>query len=232
MVVLQEEDLGRLVAGREHERFADIALAGGAVAEVRDDGFVLVGVAGADLPVERDPHGVARRVQGLRPDHQRVEVEVAHRRIGRVPAAVGHAPQQREDADRVDAADHADGVLAIRREDAVLRAGRIGGTDLRPLLAPAGHPQSELALALQVGALLVEGAHLDHVAVHPPVVVLVETLQEGQVLHSGVARLETAVWGQQLDRVRRARVIVRGSHLSNLTAWPDAHLVGSAQDQP
>ena len=47
LVVLQEEDLGRLVARGEDHRLVHVALAGGAVAVVDDDGFVALGVAGA-----------------------------------------------------------------------------------------------------------------------------------------------------------------------------------------
>ena len=51
---------------------------------------------------------------------------------------------------------HADDVLAIRREDVVLRAGGMRRADLRGLLAEARHPQGELALPLQVRRLDVE----------------------------------------------------------------------------
>ena len=76
--------------------------------------------------------------------------------VGRVPAAVRRAAQQPDDADRVDAADHADDVLAVGREEVVLRPGGVGRADLGALLAVARHPEAQLALALQVGGLDVE----------------------------------------------------------------------------
>ena len=64
LVVLAEEDHRGAVHGGEVERLADVALAGGAVAEVGH---------GADLgPVPLGPDGVADRVQGLGADGDRV----------------------------------------------------------------------------------------------------------------------------------------------------------------
>ena len=122
LVVLHEEHLRRLVAGREDEGLAGVALRRGAVAVVHEHRGIRVGIARADQAVELDAHGVARGVQGLRREHQRVEVEVAV--LGGVPSAERRAAQQRQDRDGVEAADHADDVLAVRREDVVLRRAR------------------------------------------------------------------------------------------------------------
>ena len=56
-------------------------------------------------------------------------------------------------------------VLAVRREEVVLRARGAGRADLGGLLPEARRPQRELALPLQVGGLQVERADDDHVAV-------------------------------------------------------------------
>ena len=56
-------------------------------------------------------------------------------------------------------------MLAVGREDHVLRTDGPSGTDLGRLLAQARRPQPELTLALQRGRLGVEAADQDHVAV-------------------------------------------------------------------
>ena len=114
-------------------------------------------LSGSPVPtsaVELHAHRVAGRVQRLRADDERVEVEVAG--LGRVPAAVAEAAQHLDDLHEVEAADAADGVLAVGGEDVVLRAGGVAGADLRGLLAEARDPERELALALQVARLDVE----------------------------------------------------------------------------
>ena len=98
LVVLHEEHLRRLVARREDEGLVGVALRRGAVAVVHEHRGIRVGIAGADAAVELDAHGVPGGVQGLRGEHQRVEVEVAVLRG--VPAAERRAAQQREDRRR------------------------------------------------------------------------------------------------------------------------------------
>ena len=133
-----------------------------AVAEVGDDGRVAVGVAGADGAVALDAHRVAGGVQGLRADHDRVEAEVV---LVRVPAALVDAAEQAEQRERVDAAAPGDAVLAVGREDEVLRRERAAGADLRGLLAEQLGPDAELAVALERGGLGVDAAGEHHVAV-------------------------------------------------------------------
>ena len=71
----------------------------------------------AHVPVALDAHRVAGRVQSLRADHDRVEVEVL---LVRVPAAVVDPAEQAEQVERVDAAAPGDPVLAVGREGVVL----------------------------------------------------------------------------------------------------------------
>ena len=78
---------------------------------------------------------------------------------------MGQPAHQPDDVDRIDAADRADDVLAIGREEVVLGARRAGRSDLRGLLPEARRPERELTLPLQVRRLLVERADDEHVAV-------------------------------------------------------------------
>jgi hypothetical protein len=71
-------------------------------------------------------------VQGLRADDDRVEAEVV---VVGVPRAVVDPAEQAEEVERVDAAAVGDAVLAVGREDVVLRTQRAAGADLRGLLA-------------------------------------------------------------------------------------------------
>ena len=162
LVVLAEEHDRGVVHRGEDERLVDVALGGGAVAEVGDHGGVALGVAGADVAVALDAHGVAGRVQRLGADDDRVEVEVL---LVRVPAAVVDAAEQAEQVERVDPAAPGDAVLAVGREGVVLRAQRAAGADLGRLLAEQAGPDAELALALQRGGLGVDAADEDEVAV-------------------------------------------------------------------
>ena len=107
-------------------------------------------------------HRVAGGVQGLGADDDRVEAEVV---LGRVPVAVVDAAEQAEQLERVEAAAPGDAVLAVGREDEVLRAQRAAGADLGGLLAEQLGPDAELAVALQRGGLGVDAADQDHVAV-------------------------------------------------------------------
>ena len=164
LVVLQEEHLRGLEARGEHERLADVALRGGAVAEVDHDRFVGVRVPGA-----------ARARRRRRPSRIRWRAASASRpracrggssRSPRVPAAVGDAAEQFDDA-------------AARRRRAPCRRrarGRpgTGGPAARaacaePIWAASwpmlGTHSAELALPLQVRGLHVEAAGDDHVAV-------------------------------------------------------------------
>jgi hypothetical protein len=67
---------------------------------------------------------------------------------------------------RLDAAVHGDGVLAVRREHVVLGAQGECRAGLCRLLPVAGHPQAELAGALEVVAGVVEPTGEHHAAVH------------------------------------------------------------------
>ena len=77
LVVLAEEHDGRVVGAGEDECLVDIALTGGAVAEVADHRHVAVRIAGADEAVAFHTHCVARGMQRLRADNDCVEMESA-----------------------------------------------------------------------------------------------------------------------------------------------------------
>ena len=127
----------------------------------------MTAVSRSSSPVPTAPsrwiaHRVAGRVQRLRADDDRVEVEVL---LVGVPAAVVDAAEQAEQVERVDAAAPGDAVLAVGREGVVLRSQRAAGADLRGLLAEQAGPDAELALALQRGGLGVDAPDEDEVAV-------------------------------------------------------------------
>src|SRR5262249_17219165 len=123
LVVLTEEHHGCLEDAGEDQRLVDVALAGGPVAEVHQNGPLAA--------VALYPHGVARRVQGLRADDDGVEVEVV---LGGVPAAVGHTPEERQQAHRVHSPAPGHTVLAVAGEYVVVSRDGPSGTDLRRLL--------------------------------------------------------------------------------------------------
>ena len=200
LVVLAEEHDRGVVGRGEDERLVDVALAGGAVAEVGDDGRVAVGVAGADDAVALHAHRVAGGVQGLRADDDRVEAEVV---VRGVPAAVVDAAEQAEQLERVDAAAPGDAVLAVGREDEVLRAQRAAGADLRGLLAEQLGPDAELAVALQRGGLGVDAADQDHVAVEAAQ--LARRRGRGRSRGAGPARPRASAAGPARGRRRSAR---------------------------
>ena len=161
LVVLHEEHDGRGVDGREDERLVDVALAGGAVAEVADHRAVLVGLARADQAVPVHRLGVADGVQRVGADDERVEVEVVR---GGVPRAVLVAAEGPQDLRQVDAAHEGDAVLAVAGEHVVRVAQHARRADLGGLLAERRDPQAQFALTLQAGGLVVEGARDHHVA--------------------------------------------------------------------
>ena len=198
LVVLAEEHDRAVVDAGEDERLGDVALAGGAVAEVGDDGGVAVVVAGADAAVALHAHGVAGGVQGLRADDDRVEVEVL---LVGVPAAVVDPAEHAEQVDRVDPAAPGDAVLAVGGEGVVLGAQRPAGADLRGLLAEEAGPQAQLALALERGGLGVEAADEDQVAVEPAQLLVGQRVDDGVVL--GV-RDALTLGVEQLDHLRAA----------------------------
>ena len=84
LVVLAEEHDRRVRYRGPDERLVHVALAGRAVTEVGDDRLAVL----AHGAVALDAHRVARRVQRLAADHDRVQVEVV--RLG-IPAAVADA---------------------------------------------------------------------------------------------------------------------------------------------
>lgn len=132
LVVLAEEDDRGVVDRGEGERLRDVALAGGAVAEVGDHGAV-----GAVL---RHPHGVTDGVQGLRADDDRVQVEVVG---ARVPATVVHAAEHAEQVGRVDSPDPGHPVLTVGGEDVVVVVQGAARADLGGLLPQQRRPQPE-----------------------------------------------------------------------------------------
>ena len=187
----------------------------GAVAEVGDHRRVAVGVARADDAVALHAHGVAGGVQCLGADDDRVEVEVV---LGGVPRALVDAAVETEQLERVDALAPGDAVLAVGREDVVLRAQRAAGADLGGLLAEQLGPDAELAVALQRGGLGVDAAGEHHVAVeaadHLGLLLGRHAVAEGEV---GV--LDALALGrQQLDELGAAVLLGRPEDLRQIGA--------------
>ena len=168
LVVLAEEDDRGVERRGVDEGLVDVALRGRTVTEVADDRGVALGVAGADVAVHLDAHGVARGVQGLGADDDGVEVEVV---LLRVPPALADAAEELQRTLRVHAAHEADAVLPIGGEAHVVRLQRATGADLGRLLAEQAGPQSELALTLEGVSLGIEAADEDEVAVEAAQVV-------------------------------------------------------------
>ena len=142
LVVLAEEDDGRVVDGGEVERLVGVALAGGSVTEVGDHGAAVL----ADGAVALDAHRVAGRVQGLAADDDGVQVEPVF--VG-VPATVGDAAEHAEQFLGFDTPAPGDAVFAVGRERHVAVGERTCGADLSGFLAEQGGPEAQLALALQ-----------------------------------------------------------------------------------
>ena len=117
-------------------------------------------------------------------------------------------------------------VLPVGREHVVLRPGGVGGADLGGLLAVAGHPQGQLALALQVRGFGVEFPDHDHVAVEIAMVRLGQAIEVRQEFGRRIRRRERAVRGEKLHGRRGDGAhwcVVRGHwHRTNLAAGPDA----------
>ena len=202
LVVLAEEDDRRVVRGREDQALVDVALAGGPVAEEAHDRGVALGVAAADEPVALQAHAVAGRLQALRADDDRVEVDAVR---GDVPGARVGAAEHRQQAEGVDPAADGDAVLAVGGEGVVLAPHRVHRTDLGALLAEQRGPQTQLALALQRDRLGVDAADADHVGVELP--------DQRVVTGEGVRRVldPLAVRRQQLDRRVGTAVVARRS---------------------
>src|SRR6476661_1990748 len=215
LVVLAEEHDGRVVGRGEDERLVDVALRRRTVAEVGDHGRVAVGVAGADDAVALHAHRVAGGVEGLRADDDRVEAEVV---LVRVPAALVDPAEEAEEAQRVDALAVGDAVLAVGREDVVLRAQRPAGADLRGFLAEQLGPDAELAVPLERGGLGVDAAGEDHVAVetadHRSLVVRGQVGTEAEL---GVLDA-LALGGEQLDELGATVLLGRSEDLHQVGA--------------
>ena len=208
LVVLAEEHDRGVVGRGEDERLVDVALAARAVAEVRDHRRVALGVAGADDAVALHAHGVAGRVQRLGADHDRVEAEVV---VVRGPSEPWSTPRNRPSSfSGSTPAAPGDAVLAVGREDEVLRAQRAAGADLRGLLAEQLGPDAELAVPLQGGRLGVDAPGEHHVAVEAAddlgLLVGAHAVAEGEL---GVLDA-LALGGEQLDELGAA-VLLGGS---------------------
>jgi hypothetical protein len=168
---------------------------------VGDHGRIALRVAGTDRAVALQAHRVAGGVQGLGADDDRVEPEVV---LLGVPVAVVDAPEQAEQLERVEATAPRNAVLAVGREDEVLRTERPPGADLRGLLTEQLGPDAELAVALERGRLRVDPAHHDHVSVEAAQLVRGELHVELRVVDP------LALRRQQLDQLGPA-VALRGT---------------------
>jgi hypothetical protein len=118
-----------------------------------------------------------------------------------------------DDVDRVDTAGGGDDVLAIGREQVILRPGGTHRSDLGGLLPERRRPQRELALPLQVGGLPVEGAHDHHVAVERLELGVGERVDERQIPLGFGRGGERPVRRQNAHEGR----VVRRGHVPTLT---------------
>src|ERR1035437_6401413 len=171
LVVLAEEDDGRVHGRRVHEGLVHVALGARTITEVGDDGRVPIKVACADGVVVLDTHRVTHCMQRLSADDDRVEMEVV---LVRVPSAMVDPAEHPQQVEGVDPATPGNAVLAVRREGVVLRTKRTTGADLCCLLAEQACPQAELTLALQGRGLGVEPADEDLVAIEAAQVIVGE----------------------------------------------------------
>ncbi len=114
------------------------------------------------------------------------------------------ATEEPEQVERVDPAAVGDAVLAVGREDVVLRAQRAAGADLGGLLAEQLGPDAELTVSLQGGRLGVDPPRQDHVAVEAAQLVRAEVEVELGVMHA------LTLGRQQLDELG-ATVGLRGA---------------------
>jgi hypothetical protein len=118
-----------------------------------------------------------------------------------------------DDVDRVDTAGGGDDVLAVGREQVILRPGGTHRSDLGGLLTERRRPQRELALPLQVGGLPVEGAHDHHVAVERLELGVGERVDERQIPLGFGRGGERPVRRQNAHEGR----VVRRGHVPTLT---------------
>ncbi len=199
----------------------DVTFGTGAVAEVDHHGSVrLRCLSGSsvrecggrrELLVALDAHCVAHGMRGLGGEDQGVEVEV---RVLGVPAAVGNPAELAQQLGKVHVAGQRDAVLAVGREDVVLRLAGTAGADLGGFLPGERNPQGQLALPLQGGCLHVEAADFRHVGIETAQFVRVEPLgvfrengigAEGAVgseeLHHRLGRIAQAGFGFRLELV-------------------------------
>ncbi len=145
MIVLAEEHHRSAPGGREAECLGDIALAGGAVAEIceyRDLGTLQVsgiGITGGVQSLGADDNG-----------------RIGHIDLVRIPAGVRHTAPQPGEQRGVHAAAVGHPRLAVAAEHIIVAVQGAGRADLRGFLAEQWWPQAELALALQCGRLDVD----------------------------------------------------------------------------
>ena len=170
-VVLADEHHRELVDAGEVERLVEVALGGGALAEVADDHPVLaaelggVGEAGGVGELGRDRGragddvalGPAPVVRHLASAAVRI---VGPRQHGQEDLLHGHAEGE-----------HHAGVAVVGEDDVVAGPQRPGRADLHALVALAGHDEGRLAHAVQRPDLLVEDPGREDGAVHPDEVV-------------------------------------------------------------
>ena len=210
MIVLQEEDLRRLVALSKNESFVRVPLATGTVAEINHDRFVRIGIPRRTRSVVTDAHGVTSGVKRLRRQHQGVQVEIVG--LLGVPPAVGHATKHADDVQEVKASNISHRVFTVGGKYMVLRSRRKSGTNLRRLLANARHPQSHMALPLEVSRFDIEAPHHGH---HPIKLteICLSQMRDGLVI---LVKSVTLHQGAILIQEPKRRIRVR--HTSNLAA--------------
>ena len=168
-VVLAEEDHGQLVDGGEVHGLVEVALRGGALAEVDDRDLVQpsqfrgVGDAGGVRQVGGDHAGAGDdALLGEGP----VVGHLASARVG----VVGLREEVEHDLLGAHAEhDHHAGVAVVGQHPVDASLEGVGGADLGGLVAGAGHGERGPALAVEDQHAVVELAREQHVAVHAPV---------------------------------------------------------------
>ncbi len=116
LVVLHKEHHWCVVHRSEHECLIDVALRCGAVTEVAYGCAVALWVTATHETIAVECHGIARRVQSVGANHERIQVEVV---VLGVPSAVLEAAENSQNLNQVNIARKGDAMFTVAREHKV-----------------------------------------------------------------------------------------------------------------